>query len=83
MSERERDVLELFEVYESVLSSLPDKPRYANAVKVIHRVTAELHRLRKIEAAARSLTIDFNGDFFEFNVRLRMLKTELETETDG
>ena len=44
---------------------------------------SDLTRLRKIEAAARALTVDFNGGLFEFNIRLRTLKAAVENETDG
>jgi hypothetical protein len=53
---------------------------------------SELERLRKIEAAARALTVDFNPMFdsgAEFNIRLRKLYVSIienkfaETETDG
>jgi hypothetical protein len=53
---------------------------------------SELTRLRKIEAAARALTVDFNPMFdsgAEFNIRLRKLYVSIienkfaETETDG
>lgn len=85
----ELDVLYVLRVYESVMESIPEK---ANAVKFFRRVTTEIERLRKIEEAARALTVDFNPMFNsgeEFNIRLRKLYTSIienkfaETETDG
>ena len=44
---------------------------------------AELTRLRKIESAARALTVDFNGDVLAFCTELSKLRSSVETETDG
>ena len=44
---------------------------------------SELDRLRKIEAAARALTVDFNGDVLAFCTELSKLRSSVETEADG
>ncbi len=97
MGERERDLLERCRVLESRLGTLG---AYADIVKtlgpfvllndqhqfvIIEDAAAELTRLRKIEAAARSIQIAMDGPDSWGKVKklIDRLRPLLETETDG